>query len=381
MIYLDNAATTFPKPPQVYDAVNDFIRDVGASAGRSAHKRAVQASRIIFSAREHLASLFNVTDAARIVFTQNATAGLNTILLGLIKPGDTVVTSSMEHNSVMRPLRRLEKTRGVRVEVIPCGKQGEFDLARWGAVLTDRPKIAIVNHGSNVIGAVAPVSDIGRLCRSNGVLFAVDAAQTAGVVPIDVNGMNIDLLAFSGHKGLFGLQGTGGLFMRTGCDPDPLMFGGTGSDSESDEQPPFMPDRYESGTQNGPGIAALDAGVAFVQEQGIGEIVRHGAELHAALLSALAELSRVRIYGPLNPGAMLPTVSIAIDGMDNGVAAQRLNDEYDIAVRVGLHCAPAAHRTMGTFPSGTIRVSLGYFNTREEIDALVSALSELSTRR
>ncbi|MBN1129182.1 MAG: aminotransferase class V-fold PLP-dependent enzyme, partial [Chitinispirillaceae bacterium] len=340
MIYLDNAATSYPKPPQVYDAVNAFMRDIGVSAGRSAHKRAVEASRIIFHARDRLASFFNVKDAARLVFTLNATDALNTALLGTAAPGDTILTSSMEHNSVMRPLRYLQRVRAVAVKVIPCGPDGTFDLGAWEAALRERPKCAVVNHGSNIIGTIAPLAEIGTLCRKYGVGFMVDAAQTAGVVPIDVEEMNIDFLAFSGHKGLMGIQGTGGLFIREDAATAPTRFGGTGSNSESDEQPAFMPDRFESGTQNGPGIAGLDAGVAFIREQGIDTIARHGAALRAALTDALAAIPRIRIHGPVRVPAALPTVSITLDGLDCGAVAQLLSDEYDIAVRVGLHCAP-----------------------------------------
>ena len=377
MIYLDNAATSFPKPPQVYDAVNAFMRSIGASAARSAHRSGVEAGRIVFSARERLASLFSVKDAARIVFTSNATAGLNTILLGALKPGDTVITSSMEHNSVMRPLHHLAKERGVQVRVMPCDRYGTFDRAAWESACADRPKLAIVNHGSNVVGTIAPLEAIGSTCKKHGVLFAVDAAQTAGAVPIDAEAMNIDFLAFSGHKGLLGIQGTGGLFIRTGCDPLPLTFGGTGSNSESDEQPPFLPDRYESGTHNGPGIAALDAGVAFIEKQGIPAIMRHGADLVRDLFDRLGAIPRIISHGPKNPDVMLPTVSLTINGLDNGAVAQRLNDEFDIAVRVGLHCAPMAHRTIGTFPAGTIRISPGVFTTQKDIVVLVAALEKI----
>jgi cysteine desulfurase family protein len=378
MIYLDNAATSFPKPPNVYDAVNAFIRDIGASAGRSAHRRAVEAGRIVFSARERLASLFKVKKAERMIFTLNATESLNTVLMAMVGPGETALTSSMEHNSVMRPLRRLEKERGARVMIIPCSSDGSYDLSQWDAALAQRPKIAIVNHGSNVTGAVAPIGEIGRLCAKHGVAFAVDAAQTAGIIPVDVEAMNIDFLAFSGHKGLMGIQGTGGLYIREGIEIAPLKCGGTGSNSESEEQPSFMPDRFESGTLNGPGIAGLDAGVAFVQEQGIDAIARHGAALRAALVDALSSIPRARMYGLQSGGLALSTVSLAIDGIDNGSFAQRLNDEYDIAVRVGLHCAPLAHRTLKTFPAGTIRVSPGYFTTEREILTFVEALKKIA---
>jgi cysteine desulfurase / selenocysteine lyase len=378
MIYLDNAATSFPKPPNVYDAVNAFMRDIGASAGRSAHRGAVEAGRIVFSARERLASLFKVKQAERIIFTLNATESLNTVLMAMVGPGETVLTSSMEHNSVMRPLRRLEKERGAKVSVIPCKKDGRFDLALWDAALAQRPKIAIVNHGSNVTGAIAPIGEVGRLCALHGVAFTVDAAQTAGIIPIDAEATNIDFLAFSGHKGLMGIQGTGGLYIREGIEISPLKCGGTGSNSESEEQPVFMPDRFESGTLNGPGIAGLDAGVAFVQEQGIDAIARHGAALRAALIDAVAAMPGVSIYGPRNDEPALSTVSLTIDGMDNGSITQRLNDEYDIAVRVGLHCAPLAHHTLKTFPAGTIRVSPGYFTTEREILSFAEALKKIA---
>lgn len=377
MLYLDNATTSFPKPPQVYDAVDRFMRTNGASAGRSAHGSAVEAGRIVLSARELVAGLFHVADASRIVFTLNATEALNLALAGLLREGDAVVTSSLEHNSVMRPLRFLADTRRVRVEIVPCDPFGAFDLGRWEAALRGRPRIAVVNHGSNVIGAIAPLAELGALCRRYGVPLLVDAAQTAGIAPIDVERMGIDLLAFSGHKGLFGLQGTGGLYLRDGIDPLPLKFGGTGSNSESDEQPRCMPDRYESGTQNAPGIVSLAAGIAFVNRQGDGAVFAHGARLGEAFLHEARTIRGLRIYGPQAPQRTLPIFSVNCEGRDNGVAAQRLNDEYGIAVRVGLLCAPFAHRTIGAFPAGAIRISFGYFNTEADVERIVSALRSL----
>jgi cysteine desulfurase family protein len=384
MIYLDNAATTFPKPPQVYDAVHDYIRTIGASPGRSAHRNAVKAGRVVFTARERLALLFHVRDASRIVFTLNATEALNLAILGSVKKGDRVVVSSLEHNSVMRPLRFLAESRNVTVDIVPCDTNGGYDLYRWEAVIRQRPSLVVVNHGSNVIGTVAPISDIGILCRKHGVRFLVDAAQTAGLVPIDVEQAAVDFLAFSGHKGLYGLQGTGGLYIREDAGEAgllPLKFGGTGSNSESDEQPQFLPDRYESGTQNGPGIAAFGAGVAFVMEKGISAVFDHGSRLTSALLDGLSALPCAHVYGPKKPRDMLPTISMTFDGFDSGTVAQRLNEEYDIAVRVGLHCAPAAHRTIGTFPGGTVRISFGYFNSEEDVTALNAALSRICRKK
>jgi cysteine desulfurase / selenocysteine lyase len=377
MIYLDNAATSFPKPPWVYEAANGYMRAVGASPGRAAHRRAVEAGRIVVDARERLASLFAVADASRIVFTLNATEALNLAIAGSLKKGDRVVISSFEHNSVVRPLRFLEKSREVAVCIVPCGKNGEFDPEPWEAELKKGAALAVVNHGSNVTGAIVPLEKLGALCRKYGTRFCVDAAQTAGLVPIDVERDAIDFLAFSGHKGLYGLQGTGGLYIREGLYPLPLKTGGTGSDSESEEQPDFLPDRYESGTQNGPGIASLGAGVAFVMEQGVSAIYEHGSKLTEALLTGLAAMPEVRIHGPKAPGATLPIVSVTFARHDSGSVAQRLNDEYDIAVRVGLHCAPLAHRAIGTFPGGTLRISFGYFNSEADVAALLSALKTI----
>lgn len=381
MIYLDNAATTFPKPPQVYDAVNDYVRTIGASPGRSAHRNAVKAGRVVFTARERLASLFHVRDASRIVFAFNATEALNLAILGSVKKGDRVVISSLEHNSVMRPLRFLAESRNVTADIVPCDTNGGYDLYRWETAIRQRPSLVVVNHGSNVIGTIAPISDIGILCRKHGARFLVDAAQTAGFVPIDVEEAAVDFLVFSGHKGLYGLQGTGGLYIREGTGLLPLKFGGTGSNSESDEQPQFLPDRYESGTQNGPGIAALGAGVAFVMEKGTSAIFDHGCRLTSALLDGLGAVPGACVYGPKKPRDMLPTISMTFDGFDSGIVAQRLNDEYDIAVRVGLHCAPAAHRTIGTFPGGTIRISFGCFNSEEDVTALNAALSRICRKK
>ncbi|MCU0608178.1 MAG: aminotransferase class V-fold PLP-dependent enzyme [Chitinispirillaceae bacterium] len=377
MLYLDNAATSFTKPKQVYEAMDRFMRTIGASAGRSAYKSAVAADRIVFDTRESLAKLFTIKDAARIVFTQNATDALNTALLGSIRPGQRVLVSSFEHNSVMRPLRFLRQERDISVEMVLPGTDGMFDLDKWEAALQTHADFVVVNHGSNITGAVAPLIALGALCKKYGAGFIVDAAQTAGAVPVNVDIMNINLLAFSGHKSLFGPQGTGGLYIREGLDTAPLRFGGTGSNSESDEQPLVFPDRFESGTQNGPGIAGLGAGVSFVLETGIDKIAAHGEQLVKELVSELNRFSRIRIYGRPHSSPSLPTVSICIDGLDNGIVARRLNDEFDIAVRSGLHCAPDAHKTQGTFPSGTLRLSFAYFNTEQDINKLILALKKI----
>lgn len=379
-LYCDNAATTFPKPRTVIDAVLDYMRNTGASPGRSAHHLALKASRSIFEVREKLALLFNVTDPSRIIFTSNATEGLNTGILGMLSAGDRVAVTRMEHNSVMRPLGFLARERGVEVSVVQGDKNGDLDIDEFEHIVKTGVRLAVVNHGSNVCGTIAPIRRLGAIARAHGAAFMVDAAQTAGTVPIDVQSMNIDMLAFSGHKGLYGPAGTGGLYIRDGLNVRPLKYGGTGSDSVSDKQPGFCPDKYESGTLNGPGIAGLGAGIDFIAQQGMEAIRDHGTKLIEYFLEKLRDIDAITVIGPNDPDAMLPTVSITVHRIDQGIMARRLNNEFGICIRTGLHCAPNAHRALGTFPRGTIRFSFGFFNTLEDIDTIIVALkATLST--
>jgi len=376
MIYCDNAATTFPKPQAVYDAVIDFMKNIGASPGRSSHSLAIKASTIVFETREQCARLFNIPDSRRVVFTSNATDALNLALLGLLGPGDRVAVTSMEHNSVMRPLRHLAQTSHVDVVTIPCGRDGMIDVDAFERIVKTGAKCAVVNHGSNVCGAIQPIEKLGAIARANKAMFMVDAAQTAGMVPIDVKEMCIDLLAFSGHKDLYGPQGIGGLFIKEGINLRPLTFGGTGSRSDSDEQPDFLPDAFETGTLNGPGIAGLGAGITFVTQKGIAALRDHGRDLLKHFFEAIRPAAdTITVFGPGDPEKMLPTVSLVINGLDSGIVARTLNDQFGICCRTGLHCAPNAHRTLGTFPQGTLRFSFGYFNTHEDIDAVARAIA------
>jgi cysteine desulfurase / selenocysteine lyase len=374
MIYLDNAATTFPKPPSVPEALSNFLVNIGGSPGRSTHGHAVKASEIIFDTREKLAHFFNVTDSSRIVYTSNATESINTVLFGVLKQGDRVITSSMEHNSVMRPLRNLKENRNIEITLIPCDTRGRIDVSAFETSVKKGARLAVVNHGSNICGTIQPIDRLGAIARAHGVLLLVDAAQTAGIIPINVDAMNIDFLAFSGHKALHGPQGTGGLYVKNGITVTPLKFGGTGSMSDSDEQPLFLPDNLESGTQNGPGIAGLGAGLDFNTQTGMATIHAHGIELTRLFFDAISDVPRIKTHGQIDPAAMLPTISFTINGIDSGIAARRLYDEFGICCRVGLHCAPYAHRTIGTFPKGTIRISFGCFNTQEHVEALTAAL-------
>ena len=380
VIYFDNAATSFPKPPQVVEAITHFLLHVGANPGRSGHRLSVEAGRIVYEAREALARLFNVRDPLRIVFGHNVTEAINLALRGLLRPGDHVVTSSMEHNAVMRPLRALER-QGVELTVVPCSPEGFLDPADVERALRPNTRLIVLNHASNVTGTLLPVAEVGRIARRHGTLLLVDAAQTAGVYPIDVGADAIDLLAFTGHKGLFGPMGTGGLYIGPRVPLDefkPLKRGGTGSRSEYEEQPDFLPDKFESGTLNAAGLAGLAAGVRFVLERGVDEIRRHEEELTRLLLNGLSSVEGVSIYGPGDPARQTATVSFNVAGMEPSEVALRLDEQFGVMCRPGLHCAPSAHRTAGTFPMGTVRFSLGYFNTVEEVEKAVAAVRAIA---
>ncbi|OHB29451.1 MAG: cysteine desulfurase [Desulfuromonadaceae bacterium GWC2_58_13] len=375
-IYLDNAATTFPKPESVYRAVDRTLRSVGANPGRGGHLMGLEASRLIFEAREVLAGFFGIRDSARIAFTANATEAINLALFGLLRPGDRVVTSTMEHNAVTRPLQVL-KERGVAVVKVPADRQGRIDPAAIRAACVEKTRLVVLTHCSNVSGTLQPVEEIGPWCRHQGILFLLDAAQSSGIFPIDVEAMAIDLLAVPGHKGLMGPQGTGLLYVREGLQLSPLIYGGTGNNSHSERPPEQMPERYEAGTLNTPGIAGLRAAVDFIGETGIDRIRAREAELLVHLIDGLKRMSGVEIYGPLAPGGHGGALSINLEGKDPAHVGFALDRDHGIVCRVGLHCAPDAHRTIGTFPRGTVRISPGYFTTHEEIDGLLTAVSTL----
>lgn len=380
-VYMDNGATSFPKPPRVWEAMEDFIRNIGGSPGRSGHRLSQKASRVVFECREAVASLFGIPDSGRIVFTMNATEGLNTAILGVLGDGDRVVTTSMEHNSVMRPLRSLVETRGIVLEVVQSDDAGRPDLDGFRRALEKPARLVAVNHASNVTGAVFPLSAVGALAREAGALLLVDAAQSAGVAPIDVVKDGIDLLAFTGHKGLLGPQGTGGLWVRKEVEVEPLYRGGTGSNSELEEQPDFYPDRLESGTQNALGLAGLKAGVEFILEQGVDTIRAREEMLMRRLMGGLEAIEGLTLYGPGSGEPRTAVLSLTFAGMAPSEAGFLLDDGFGILTRVGLHCAPGAHRSIGTYPSGTVRLSPGFFNTEDDIDRVVAACVRLAGGR
>lgn len=379
LVYFDNAATSWPKPPAVMEAMNAFNRTIGASPGRSGHRLSIEAGRMMQEARELLAELFNAGDSLQIAFTKNATEALNIAAFGILKPGGHVITSAMEHNSVMRPLRHLERG-GVEISYAPCSPTGAMDPDDIIPLIKKNTRAIFLAHASNVTGTVLPVAAVGKIARERRIIFCVDAAQTAGAESIDVDAMNIDLLAFTGHKSLYGPQGTGGLYIRKGLEAkiDFFMLGGTGSRSEFEVHPDFMPDRFEAGTPNTIGIAGLAAGVRFVLENGVEKIGGREERLARALRSGLARVKGVRICGPAHTEKGMPVISFNVSGMPPSEVSMRLDEEHGIMSRPGLHCAPAAHRTIGTMPEGTVRFSLGYFNTMDEVEYVVSAVEKIS---
>jgi cysteine desulfurase family protein len=377
MIYLDNAATSFPKPEETINAVHAFLTRGGGNPGRGGHPLSIEAARLIFEAREKLTRFIHGKHSERLIFTQNGTESLNLALMGLLREKDQVVTTALEHNSVMRPLDFLRKTRNVGVTVVPCSPSGELDMRRLKRAVRRGTRAVVVNHGSNVVGTVQPLTEIRDAIGET--LLIVDACQTIGNIPIDVEADRIDMLCFSCHKALFGIQGLGALSLREGIELIPLKFGGTGSRSESTEQPEALPDRYESGTPNTPAIAGLLGGLAFIEKIGQGEIARKKRAATKKIADGLYRMGRVRVYGEPFKEGRLPIILMNVEGLEPSEVGYACN-RADICVRVGLHCSPLAHRTIGTFPGGGVRISPGYFTDDGEIDRLLEVLEALVTR-
>ncbi|ACM21277.1 cysteine desulfurase family protein [Geotalea daltonii FRC-32] len=375
-VYLDNAATTFPKPDPVYGAVEHALREIGVGPGRGGYKRSLAASRLVFEAREILASFFGITDSSRLVFTHSATEGLNIAVNGLLKPGDHVVTTTMEHNSLVRPLYAA-KNRGVQITWVSADRNGSIDPAAISAALRPETKLIALSHCSNVTGTIQPIASIGDTARKAGVFFLVDAAQSAGCMPINIMDQKIDLLAVPGHKGLLGPQGTGLLYIAEHVDLSPFLLGGTGTSSSDTAQPETMPEKFESGTLNTPGIAGLKAGVEFILKTGIDNIRQKEIKLVSLLLDGLKQLPRVKTFTAYNAESRGGAVSFTVEGIDPATIGFHLDADFDISVRVGLHCAPMAHKTIGTYPHGTVRVSPGFFNTDKDIAFLLDALRSI----
>lgn len=378
MVYLDNAATSYPKAPGVASAMADYVEKVGATINRSSYASAQEAGLVTLSLRERLCRLFNHPDPTHAVLTPGATAGLNMVIKGLLRPGDHCLVSSMEHNAVMRPLVQLER-EGVAFERIPCDAQGRLRLEALPGMIKLNTRLVVMAHGSNVCGTVQDAEAVGKICRERGVPFALDAAQTAGHIEVDFERFGLSALVVPGHKGLLGPQGIGALLL----DADfarrltPLVAGGTGSASDSEELPDWMPDRFESGTPNMPGVFGWEAALGWLENTGIETLENHEKTLSKRFLEGIYGLKNVKLYGSTVPEGRTGVFSVGFLNCDNAEAAWRLEREFGILTRCGLHCAPSAHKTLGSFPEGSVRFSTGWANTEADIDAALSAIAAI----
>lgn len=373
-IYLDNAATSYPKPAAVCQSVYDYMVNNGGTSGRGAYEKAIIADGLVYRTRKLLAQLFNQPDPKKIVFTSSVTEALNLALQGILKKGDHVVSSSLEHNAVWRCLKTLEKDRGILITTVPANTNGETNITDVKAALTPQTRLIVFNHASNVLGTIQPISQIGQLARQKGILFLVDAAQTAGILPLDVQAQSIDLLAFTGHKSLLGPMGTGGLVINCDVDIHPLISGGTGGDSAYEYQPDYYPNHLEAGTMNVSGIIGLGTALDFIFETGLENIAAKESELLIYAHEALKKVAGIELYGPDAPHKKVAVIAFNLAGQAPEEVAYYLDQKYQVMIRAGLHCAPSAHRLIGTIKRGSCRIGLGYYNEKEDIDALVDGL-------
>ena len=377
-IYLDNAATSFPKPGGMSDRIKYYMDNVGASINRSVYSSAEEAGMVALSLRERAKRLFNLNEAAtHVIITPGATAGLNYIIKGLLKSGDHCIVSSMEHNAVMRPLSQIE---GVEFSRIPCDGEGRIIEGSLEPLFRPNTRLVIIAHGSNVCGTVQNAEEIGRICARHGVPFALDAAQTAGHYPVDFTRFNLSALAVPGHKGLLGPTGIGLLLLSDSMARSltPLIAGGTGSASDKETLPDYLPDRFESGTLNMPGIYGLEYSLSYIEKRGIDSLRAHEIELTERFISGIDGIDGVRLCGTRNLANRVGVISLDFVDKDNAQIAYRLETEFGILTRCGLHCAPNAHKTLSTFPQGTVRFSLGFASTKEDVDAAIDAVKRLA---
>lgn len=376
MIYMDNAATTMHKPQEVIDAVAAAMGSMG-NAGRGANEASLSASRIIYDTRERLCRLFGAENPRQIVFTGNSTESLNIAIKGLLNPGDHVITTMLEHNSVLRPLYEMEK-KGVELTVVKSNPAGSFEIKDMEDAITAKTKMIICTNGSNLTGNYIDVASVGELAHKHGLLFVVDASQTAGVFPIDVQKMHIDVLCFTGHKGLLGPQGTGGLYVREGISVRPLKCGGSGIKTYSKEHPSEMPTALEAGTLNGHGIAGLGAALEYLEKKGIDTIRAEEQELMRRFYEGVKDIPNIKIYGDFGTWNRCAIVAVNIGDYDSSEVSDALLTEYNISTRPGGHCAPLMHEALGTVEQGAVRFSFSHYNTEEEVDAAIEAVRELA---
>ncbi len=379
-IYLDNASTTFPKPEAVYKFITSFYKKFGVNPGRSRGYAFREAEKILNRTRERLTKMFNGTDSNRLVFTYNATDALNMVINGLVKMGDHVITTKLEHNSVLRPLNHVARDKGIEVDFVPFDQNGFVAPEDIEKKIKGNTRLVIVNHASNVIGTIQPIKEIGAICRKKGVVFAIDAAQTTGAIPIDIEKMNIDIVAFTGHKSLLGPMGIGGLYVREGIKISPTRFGGTGIRSQERFQPEDFPYCLECGTVNMVGVAGLYASLDYLNRRGLTNIHRYEMKLTRLLVDELQKIDRVVLYCSEISKNHLPLISFNIRGFKARDTGALLDEKYHIYHRAGLHCAPLVHEQLGTAPEGTVRFAIGPFNTRKDIETAIEAVRAIAAQ-
>lgn len=379
-IYLDNASTSYPKPKEVADAMYEFMINNGATSGRGAYKNAMISDRLVYEARKSVANLFNFDDPKRVIFTSNVTESLNLAIGGILKDRDHVITSGIEHNAVWRCLKTLERDKKITITKVEADKKGYTNPQDIEKYIKSKTKLIVINHASNVLGTIQPIREIGEIARKHNIPFLVDAAQTAGAYPIDIKKDNIDLLAFTGHKSLLGPMGTGGLVVNWDGDIRPLKSGGTGGDSAYEYQPDYYPNKLETGTMNVAGVIGLRKAIEFINKEGIDNIYKKEKELVKYAIEKLDSIENVEVYGSKDSESIIGVVAFNIKGKRAEEVGYELDNKYNIMVRAGLHCAPSAHDLIGTKEIGAIRIGIGYFNKKEDIDKLVAAIIEISNQ-
>ncbi len=378
-VYLDNAATTRFKPDSVIEEMTNFLKNLNCSPGRGGYECAMESGRKVMNTRFAINDFFNGSDVENVIFTKNITESLNYLIKGLLTKGDHVITTTLEHNAVLRPLNQLEDKDLIEVSYVKCSQDGLLDPQDIEKEIKNNSKLIILNHASNVTGTILPALEVGKIAKKHGLFYALDTAQTAGLLDIDFKKINLDFLGFTGHKGLLGPQGIGGMILsnRLVDEMESLITGGTGSLSESVKQPDFLPDKFESGTLNTPGIIGLKAGIEYINNKEINKLYQHEIELFKSFLSGLNELDNIEVYGSQEIDKKVPTVSLSVKGYDLGDLGFKLAEKYGIMVRSGLHCAPLAHKTIGTYPEGTLRFSLGINTSEDDIDYTLDVLAKL----
>lgn len=382
-IYFDNAATSFPKPKEVLDAMMEQMMNFGGSANRGSSKTVLQSSRLVYECREAIKTFFNYDKNENIVFTNNITSSINILLNAVVKPNWHIITTSMDHNSVLRPLFKLkEDVPGVDVSVVPCDEFGFLNINNLKATIKENTKLIILSHSSNLVGSIQPLKEISNICGEKNIFLILDSAQSAGILPIDMKDLSLSALAFTGHKSLLGPQGIGGFIIddKLNAEAKPVFVGGTGSSSSLLAQPDFLPDKFECGTLNIPGIVGLLHGINYINKEGLNTIREREEFLCKKALDGLLNINSIKVYGTLNTSKKTSVISFNINDIDPSLVGYILDSEFNISSRTGLHCAPLAHKTVGSYPNGSVRISLGYFNTEKEIDIFLKAINNIKNR-